>query len=553
MKYLFSVLSITFSLTAATLNGNAQQTTVVSPKLVAAPVAFAKLGNGTQWDGGPVISFSEDGQYLLGFTTREAKAWLMPEGELVYRFNTSMQKEDKSRGVLNYMVTGIKITPDGKYIYASGGSGQDFMMMPADLATGELLPDGLIKDSLKKGTYQLRRGIRNSTDVSMQVMKALWGRSSALMIKRDKDGDFDDNLTIYGIVSSVAHPGELIICYTQSFCGSRSFIKDRLTESVKQIRSKQNNSNGCQFFDVHVARYNPATNTSVYLGNALKGAGWVDFMDTDLILSPSPIDDIVYVSGLKIKDNMPAYLTGPVGKNSFASFNTVDGKVLWEPATKLKGDFVFSGFNEFGNAVFKTVSSNLINSEVVFEPLTGNMLSTRTFLSPKPKVYYNAKWNINVAVGKTASGDWGVSIYSADNGEYMLAVADQKGSTEITAKTQAELDRFYAAIAANRKAMQEAYDRRLAEDARAASAYQEKLSRDAAYQAANFRSCPLCKGTGVWVVSGVAKAYRKTSYSEGRALDGSRTTIKSTESSTGGYWEQRGACLKCGGRGVVAK
>ncbi|MGF2411720.1 MAG: hypothetical protein ACQUYJ_05295 [Ferruginibacter sp.] len=553
MKYLFSVLSIIFLLTAATLKGNAQQTTVVSPKLVAAPVAFAKLGNGIQWDAGPTISFSEDGQYLLGFTQREAKAWLMPEGELVYRFNTSMQKEDKSRGVLNYAVTGIKITPDGKYIYASGGSGQDFMMMPADLATGELLPDGLIKDSLKKGTYQLRRGIRNNADVSMQVMQSFWGQSSPLMIKRDKDGDFNDQLIIYGMVSSVAHPGELIICYTQSFCGSRSFIKNRLTESVKEIRSKQYNSNRCQFFDAHVARYNPATNTSVYLGNALKGAGGVDFMDHQLILSPSPVDDIVYVSGLKSKDNKPAYTTGPVGKPSFASFNTLDGKVLWEPATKLKGNFVFNGFNEFGNAVFKTVTDNTINSEVVFEPLTGNVLSTRTFLSPKPKVYYNAKWNINVAVTKTASEDWGVSIYNAGNGEYMLAVADQKGATEITAKTQGEMDRYYAFLAANRKALQEAYDRRLAEDARAAVAYQEKLSRDAAYHAAHFKTCPLCNGTGVWVVSGVAKAYRKSTYSEGRALDGSRTTIKSTESSTGGYWEQRSACLKCSGRGVVAR
>jgi len=515
----------------------AQTINVVAPKLVAAPVAFADATYGTA----PSVYFSSDGRYLLAHTGREAKAWRMPEGELVYRFNTSMMKDDKTRGVLNYAVTGIEITADGKFIYTRGGSGQDFIMIPAYLETGELLEDGLVKDSIKNGLYQFRRGLKNIGEASIRVMNEFYGSTSPLLIKRSKDGNFDEKLGILGLTASADYPGEIIVCYRQTFCGSRSFINEHLTKSVKEVREQQFSSNRCQFYDVHASRFNPATNTAVYLGNLLKGFGGVDFRETIKVV-PSPLGDVIYVTADAMKTGV-----------AFHSFNSPDGKVLWDPSKKLQGNFSFMSFDDFGNVVFRTFNGRAVTSEVQLDALTGEVLHQYIFSAPLLQNVYNAQWNLNVAVSKTTSGDYGISMYDAVSGEHRLSVNDAEGAAAITAKTTAEINRFNAYVAANQKAMQDSWDLQIAENARYAQAAREKKIVDDAAHATAYKPCPLCSGTGVWVNSGVAKAYRKTSYSEGRALDGSRTTIKSTESSTGGYWEQRGPCLKCHGRGEVRR
>lgn len=518
---------------------NAQTTKTVTPKIVPAPAAFASsIG---AWNPEPTVLFTKDGQYVLGFTEREAKAWRMPEGKLVYRFNTGMVKDDPKRGVLNYGVSDLLITADRKYIYAKGSQGRDFVMLPMDLETGKLLANGPLKDSLKSGEYQLKQGIRSSNEATFGILERFYSpKTSPLIINREKATSFEEGLTILGITSSPRYPGELIICFKQSFCGSRNFINKHLKESVKDVRKEQYRSNGCSFEDVHAARFNPTDKTATYLGNILKGYIGVDY-GYNISALPSPTGDVVLLSGTDLVKHEP-----------FQSMNTFDGTVLWKPSDVIKGKNRFKGFNDFGFAVFTVYDGDFTTEELTFDALTGKLISKSIFSPPLPKNYiYNSQWNVNVVINKLEDGSHSLGVYDASSGNPLLSLTDEAGAKQYASTIKSAYNSWEANTAAAQKAMQDSWDRQLAGFARESQELKAKNAKDEATHAANFKPCPQCNGTGVWITSGVAKAYSKTSYSEGRALDGSRTTIKSTESSSGGAWEHRAACLKCFGRGEI--
>lgn len=539
-------LLVAVSIVASILIGAAQTITeVAAPQLIEVPVTFAKGLGG--WDNGPKVSFSADGQYLMAYTELETKVWRMPEGALIYRFSTAMMKDDPKRGVLNYSAGPAIITADGKYLYTHGGSGQDYGMMPMDMKTGELLANGPIKDSLRNGSYQYQRELINSREARNKMLEQF----KSLKIVGAQDFKAADELSVHCMIPSAAYPGEIVVAFWRSFTGSNSFIKDNMTKSVKEVRAEMKSRGNNKFLDIHAARYNPTTNTAVYLGNLMKGVVNADVFEAEFYLSLSPLDDIAYIQGVRSLAKT-AYTMGRVGSPYFTSVNSFNGTVLWDPATTLRGQFSFDGFNDFGFPVFKVFNEELVASKIVFEPGTGKILHRYTFSTALPNRYvHNLQWNAVVAVEQLSDKSWTVALYDGTTGKHLLSFPDEQASRNIAAATDTENKRFNDYVNANQKAMQESWDRQIAENAAAALAVQQQKAKHAADHAANYKPCPECNGTGVWVNSGIAKAYSKTTYSEGRASDGSAVTIRHTESSNGGYWEQRTACLRCSGRGEV--
>ena len=541
-------LLVAVSICVSLLSSYAQTITqVAAPQLIDVPITFAKGFN--DWTGVPQVSFSLDGQYLMANTEQEAKVWGMPEGELIYRFNIAMMKDDPKRGLMNYRAGTPTITVDGKYLYTDGGNGQDYGLMPMVMETGELLENGPVKDSLRNGSYQFRREIISSHEAKLKMLQQF----RSLKIVGAQDFSSDDGLSVQSMVPSSAYPGEVIVAFQRSFKGTNSFIKENMNQSVKEVRADMKSRGQERFVDVHAARYNPKTNTAVYMGNMMKGIINADVFEGEFQLFLSSIDDIAYIQGVKSLKKT-AYNGGRVGSPYFTSINSNDGKVLWDPSTTLQDQFIFDGFNDFGFPVFKALNNYFVTSKFVFEPFTGKVFQRYSFSAPLPEKYvHNIQWNVVVAVEQRADKNWTVALYDGKTGKHLLSLSDEQAALNMATATATEAKRHDDYINAYQKAMRESWDRQLEEQAAASQALQQKKAEDDATHAANYKPCPECKGTGVWVNSGVAKAYRKTTYSEGRALDGSRTTIKSTESSTGGYWEQRSPCLKCNGRGEVRR
>lgn len=544
MRIGFPLIALSFFV--ASTPAVAQTTQVAEPQLINMPVSFGKDLH--EYSNGPKISFSADGQYLMAFTDLEAKVWHMPEGTLVYRFNTAMMTDDPKRRILNYRAGPPVITADGKYLFTNS-TGQDYGMMPVELETGELVANGLIKDSLRNGSYQYRRELLGSRPERDKML--LQFRS--LKISGLDDFSNDDQLSIHSMVASAGYPGEIIVAYWRAFAGSRGFINDNLKESVKEVRANQKRLSQNVFSDIHVARYNPSTNTAVYLGNALKGAFNMNLFKEEFFLALSPIDDIVYVQGIKSPEKL-AYSRGRVGSPTFASVNSYNGTVLWEPSTTIKNQFSFDGYNDFGFPIFKEIKNDEVLSKTVFEPNTGKVILKYAFSAPLHSSYvHNVQWNVVVATQQLADKSWAMALYDGSTGKHLLSFPDEQASRNSAASSDAEIKRINDYNTAAQKAMHDHWDRQTEQWAHEAVAEQKRKAADAVTHAANYKPCPVCKGTGVWVNSGVAKAYRRVSYSEGRSLSGSRTVIKNVESSTGGYWEQRSACLKCYGKGEVRR
>lgn len=544
MKISFTLVALSW--VVAVTPAAAQTTQIVKPQLINVPVSFGKDLH--EFSNGPKVSFSADGQYLMANTDLEAKVWHMPDGELVYRFNTAMMTDDPTRRILNYRAGPPVITSDGKYLFTNS-TGQDFGMMPVALETGELVGNGQVKDSLRNGTYQYRRELLGSRAERDKMLSQF----RSLKISGHDDFSDDDKLSIHSMVASATYPGEIIVAFWRSFAGSRGFINDNLKESVKEVRAKQKRSSQNVFRDIHVARYKPATNTSVYLGNVLKGAFNMNLFPEEFFLALSPVDDIVYVQGIKSPEKL-AYSRGRVGSPTFASINSYSGAVLWEPSTTIKNQFSFDGYNDFGFPVFKEIDNYEVLSKTVFEPNTGKVVHKYAFSAPLHRSYvHNIQWNAVVATEQLSDKSWSIALYDGSTGKHLLSFPDEQASRNSAAASDAEIKRINDYNTAAQKAMHDHWDRQAAQWAREAVAEQQKKAADAITHAANFKPCPSCKGTGVWVNSGVAKAYRRVSYSEGRSLSGSRTTIESVESSSGGYWEQRSACLQCWGKGEIRK
>ncbi len=520
----------------------AQTTTVVAPIPVPAPVAFAPGVIPGRWNPAPTVYFTPDGEYVLGYTELEAKVWHMPEGELVYRFNPSMMHDDKTRGVLNYSVRDVLLTPDGRYVYTKGGRG-DEILIPVDLQNGEIVENGLVRDSIRNGEYQLKHGIKDIRQAALGIYKKLlYPKTSPLLIKRKSATSFGEGLTMLGLTSSHDFPGEIVVCFSQSFCGTDKFIKQYVKENVKDVRKEQNRSNGCHYYDFHAARFNPASNTAVYLGNILKGFAGIDY-NSDVTAIPSPVDDIIFISGYDIKT-----------KQNFQTINTYDGTVLWKPSDVIKGTNTFVGFNDFGFAVFKVLNGNATVAELTYNAVTGKLISQNNFSPALPKNHiYNADWNVQVVINELADRSFSLAIYDARTGKHLTSLTDDAGAKQFATAYGNAYRAWETNIAAAQKAMQDSWDRQKAQFALASQQLNAQKAREDATHSAKYKTCPLCKGTGLWITSGVARAYSKTTFSEGRALDGSRTTIRSTESGKGGYWEHRSACLKCFGKGEILR
>ena len=73
---------------------------------------------------------------MIGSTLGEAKVWKLPEGSLVYRFNTGNLPGDKL-GIDSNKVRGFFITADGNYVYRSSGRSYNGLFPHADNETSD--------------------------------------------------------------------------------------------------------------------------------------------------------------------------------------------------------------------------------------------------------------------------------------------------------------------------------------------------------------------------------------------------------------------------------
>ncbi len=523
-------------------------TPVAAPQLIPVPTTFGKGLNNS--DGGPQVSFSADGQYLMANTQTEAKVWHLPDGEMIYRFNIAlMVGEDPKRQLLNYRAGPPVITTDGKYLYTYGGTGQDYGMMPMEMETGTMLRKGLTRDSIRNGSYQYARELINSHEAKIKMLQQF----HRLKINGADDFEDEDALNVQSMVASTAYPGQVIVAFWRGFAGSKSFITSNLKESVKQVREVQKRSTANRFYELHAARYNPATNTPVYMGKVLNRIVALDVFNRDFYAALSPVDDIAYLQYTS-SPQRKAFSLGPVGSPTVATINDLNGTPLWVPSATGAGALAFKGFDAFGFPFFDEMKDDKVLSRQVFEPLTGKLLYKYLFSAAlSPRYRYNLQWNVVVAVEQLEDKNWTVALYDGTTGKHLLSLPDEQEARNASAATDAENKRQNDYVNAYQKAMRESWDRQQAQYAREAREEQEKKRVDAIAHAKIFRPCDLCSGTGVWVQSGYVNASRKTSYSKGRSSDGSRATIVTTVSNPGGRWEQRGPCLRCNGRGEVRR
>ena len=197
---LYRVMRITRPIIAALFTSlcsgslQAQRSIQVAPPKESAPLPVAFAGEKISGFG---MDISEDGQYLLAHSLREAKVWKLPEGELIYRYQAGSSKGDKN-GVYSqrFSYQPLVITHDGKYVFVSANGGPQ-ALEAAELLTGELVPDGLLLDSLKAGKYK-----------QAPALLRFAVKTDALPVPRDfNNGGREEPASVSGIAQDIQHPG----------------------------------------------------------------------------------------------------------------------------------------------------------------------------------------------------------------------------------------------------------------------------------------------------------------------------------------------------------
>ncbi len=500
---------------------------IAPPVLSPLPGAFAYFANS-----GISFSISEDGQYVMASTVREGKAWKLPTGELVYRFQTGQAGSGHS--VFSQRVEGIYMTDDGKFIYPSLNSNKDASFTVFDVEAGKIIGKNPLVDSIQLYTYQER-----VKPAKYPIGEA--NQAALLTVKRDfNNGGRVEPVTVAKYTEDLSHPGETIIVYLQEYCGSKDWIKSKAEYTVKELRAKQQKNNHCQFYDVHIARYNPTTGKAVYIGRALKEPSHYD--KNYLYMNVSPYGDLVHYSE---KDYHAAY--------------TLEGRELWRVADGSNSEFM--KFDNSGNIVLREQVDASNVSINTYNKLDGKIITSYKFpadsqkyTSDYPKLKLIEQWGMYAIIDQKGENPMTIGLYNINDGKFVVALTDQEGAERYSKQYNKSLSDYNAQTQANIKANQDAWDNHIKREAVRAEEIRKKVIAESAEHAKYFMTCPKCNGIGYFSKSGYSPGSSKTTEGTVRnTITGEISTRVTTTTTTGGAYTDYEVCHYCKGRREVSR
>ncbi|SES72213.1 hypothetical protein [Hymenobacter actinosclerus] len=500
----------------------AQIITAVAPPNESGPLPVAFAGEQTS---GIRMDISDDGQYLLASTMREAKVWKLPEGTLIYRYQSGSGKEDKN-GVFSqrFSAQPLFITDDGKYLFLSK-NGMRQASEAVELASGERVPNGPLLDSLKAGKYR-----QTTTLLDLSVEK------TALPVPRDFDnGGRLEPAGLVGVAPDIQHPGEAIVCFRQEYCGSKNWIKEKTKYSVKELRALQKERRHCQFYDYHIARYNLATGKATHLATLPYGVEQIDYYK--MLATPSPFGDVVYVNVLPFKDQ----------QGTPQAVVTTEGKELWRIGADEQGR-EFQRFDNYGNLVFHQTDTKGIVSVITLRPENGVEVSR--YILPAGVAYLQliAQWDMYTVARQNVDGNWTIALYSITDGTRMAMLTDEAGALAFAKKYRQQVDAEATAYQNILRAREQAWQNNV----RAAAAYKQEVAANTAAHAKNFMPCPKCDGMGYSAKSGYSPGSSKTTTGV-QVVNGRYTNVATTTTTAGGSYTSYEMCPVCKGRREVPR
>jgi hypothetical protein len=508
---------------------NAQEVITVAPPIrQQIPAAFAREREEPVY-----FRITDDGQYALASTVREAKAWKMPTGELVYSFQSGSLPGDRN-GVYSQQLKNIFVTQDSKYMYPTEYPWKGRALTAISLPSGKTVPDGPLLDSLKNGNYEKKFDKSEYPDYKEQ--------DAIFAIKRDfNNGGKAEGIKTIGKVSDLSHPGETIVYFKQQYCGSKDWIKSSTNYKVSELRDLQKKNNHCQFYDNHMARYNPATKKAVYIGKLLEGVEKIEYSRISEA-TVSPFGEVVHFFISK---------KYPIGGDTFFS---LEGKELWNLDFE-NNEGEWKGFDNNGNAIFTKLSSNGQVVMSVHEPLTGVVIKNYELPVDFPKLKLIPQWNMYADVQRTDDVTYSIGIHDMKTGKLIIALSDKVGTDAFSKRYNAEANALQAQMQANIRANQESWDNHIRQESERAAEQREKAIAAATEHAKHFMTCPKCKGVGYFGESGYSTGSTKTT--DGGTVRNTitgeisnRTTTTTTAAGTySNYW----ACSQCQGRREVPR
>ena len=495
----------------------AQKTIVVAqPVVTNVPAAFGGVVN----DADVKLSVTNDGRFALAYTDHEAKAWKLPEGELIYRYQNAKDR-----------IKGMFLTTDGRYLYTTS------KREAADAETGELLQDGILRDSIVDGTYNIQRDGLTLKTMPLELQSSLSkSGSSPLWVKRpDYDNkDYNEYITLRAMAPDEARPGNYLMVYSQQFYGSRKWIEENLKTSFKETRQTQKEG-GANQRDFHIASYSAATGKAEYLGKLMDGVEYINYGGVDKI-NISATDNIVLVSLYKDSVTYHAYSS--------------TGKPLWTtPYIYYNGDL---HFDQNGNMVTREQNKNTEEAIAVRNTETGILL-TRYLLPGTPyQMQLIPAWGMMAMVSKTKDGNLAITLHNAETGEQMITLTDNDAAAYFATKYKADAAARLAkeeALAARRSAYWAEVNRLNAEAERAAFI---KNAAAAADHAKNWQICPKCNGKGYFTNYGYSSGSSKTFQTKRRnEYTGDESLHWETETKPGGSYSTTVTCSRCHGNREV--
>lgn len=520
----------------------AQTLTIVAPQKALVPAALANTSEGQT----PIFFTSRDGRYAVAYTRQEAKAWKLPEGELVYRYQAGMDDPRPGKGYYDKFVNRVTITADNKYIYVSGKAWVDEVLDAADLETGELVPNGLIMDSLKSGAYQMQRTVSSFDELEWNFRLSLSSAQySPLLVRRDytlASGLYDEGIALLAIAPAKAHPGEVIVCFKQEYCRSGKWLKEvaeKTNTTARDIEKIRVKNNHCQFTDIHAVRLNLATRKATYLGPVVRGVNKVDHPTVEEMY-PSPYEDVVGI--------------GFAGALDSIRFFNYEGQELWRAPKEAKCRFL--KFDEEGNVVLHERMTNGITYLATRKPLTGVLVNR--YQLPDNKPFFLEAWGMTANIMKAADGNFSLTLNDAFTGRMMLALTDQEAAARFANLYKAEVARAEKEKQQRIKENLESYARweersrnaRLQASAKETEHYQRNQAA-AEQHSKQYKPCPACGGSGGQYVQETYTESTTTTLWGGPRVGaaGYQTTTKTYNTP----YKKFVQCHKCWGKGEVRR
>lgn len=543
MRSTMAIRFIVLLLSVYASGAMAQTINIAQPEQVKVPVALANTG-----EGAPTFFTTPDGKYAVAYTRREAKAWRLPDGELVYRYQAGMDDPRPGKNYYDKFVNRVTITADSKIIYVSGRSWAEEVIVAADLETGELLMDGMLLDSLKSGAYQMKRSVGSFDEIEWNYRAVLtdpW--SSPLKIKRDYkmiDKPGREGVTLKSIVPAKQYPGEVIICYKQSYCREGKWLgeaADKTNTTIREIEKLRTKDNTCLFMDAHAARVNLTTQTVTYLGAVPKGVQGVDYGYIHEI-HPSPYGDVV---GIVFN-----------GAYDTIRFYSMDGVELWR--TPKESAYSFTKYDDEGNVVLREKASDGSQYISSRKPLTGVLISRYQLPAENSNRYFLEQWGMLANISQGSDNNYTLTLHDAFNGKMLLALTDDiaaaqfaNGYKAVVAKAEKERQERIRLQEQQRVYWEE--ERRRQRDRASAeeSKYYVNNKTAATQHTSNYKQCPACGGTGGEYVQDTYTQSTVTTLWGGPRV-GAAGYQKTTKTYNTPY-KKFVQCNKCWGKGEVKK